>query len=118
MNLIKNAVEALPKGGNIEVKNNGRIIREGRPYLELCISDTGTGIPSEVLANLFSPVRSSKKGGNRGLGLNIVQGLVDKLNGLISCDSDERGTTFDILLPVPDESLSTSVKPVSFASAG
>ena len=117
MNLIKNAVEALPKGGNIEVKNNGRIIREGRPYLELCITDTGTGIPSDVLANLFSPVRSAKKGGSRGLGLNIVQGLVHKLNGFISCDSGESGTTFDILLPVPDEVLSVSVKTARFANA-
>lgn len=108
LNLIKNAVEALPKGGNIEVRNNGRVMRQGRAYLELCISDTGTGIPADVLANLYSPVRSSKSGGNRGLGLSIVQSLVKKINGLISCRSGESGTTFEILLPVPDATRRTS----------
>lgn len=101
LNLIKNAVEALPKGGKIEVRNNGRVMREGRAYLELCISDNGAGIPVDVLANLFSPVRSSRNGQNRGLGLDIVQSLVKKINGLISCRSGESGTTFEILLPVP-----------------
>lgn len=102
MNLIKNAVEALPKGGTIEVRNNGHKMRGGRAYLELCVSDNGTGIPADVLANLFSPVHSSKSGGNRGLGLSITQNLVKQINGLISCHSSDLGTTFEILLPVPD----------------
>ncbi|MEO8119437.1 MAG: HAMP domain-containing sensor histidine kinase, partial [Rhodoferax sp.] len=98
VNLIKNAVEALPKGGQIEI-NNGRIHRDGRTYFELCIKDTGPGMPAEVLAKLFSPVRSSKVGANRGIGLNIVHGLVKRLNGLISCRSANTGTVFEILLP-------------------
>lgn len=116
LNLIKNAVEALPKGGKIEVKNNGRVIREGRTYLELRISDTGAGIPADVLANLFSPVRSSKSGENRGLGLNIVQNLVTKVNGLISCRSGESGTIFEILLPVPGVAGNASSKPARAAN--
>jgi putative nucleotidyltransferase with HDIG domain len=104
LNLIKNAVEALPKGGKIEVRNNGRMMREGRAYIELCISDTGPGIPADVLANLFSTVHSSKHGENRGLGLNIVQNLVSRINGFISCRSGEWGTKFDVLLPAYDES--------------
>ena len=100
LNLIKNAIEALPKGGTIEVRNNGRKIRDGRIYLEVCISDSGTGIPANVLANLFSSVRSDKPGENRGRGLSIVKSLVNEINGLISCDSGNRGTTFEILLPV------------------
>jgi HD-like signal output (HDOD) protein/signal transduction histidine kinase len=99
LNLIKNAVEALPKGGVIGVRNNGRVQREGRAYIELRISDNGAGIPADVLTNIFSPVRSSKGGENRGLGLSIVHGLVKKINGLISCRSGESGTTFEILLP-------------------
>ncbi len=102
LNLIKNAVEALPKGGVIGVRNNGRVTRDGHTYIELRISDNGAGIPADVLANLFSPVRSSKGGENRGLGLNIVQGLVNKINGVISCRSGESGTTFEILLPAHD----------------
>jgi HD-like signal output (HDOD) protein/signal transduction histidine kinase len=100
VNLLKNAVEALPKGGLIEIKNNGLVDRDGRMFFELCITDTGPGIPTEVLANLFSPVRSSKVGQNRGIGLSIVHSLVKRLNGLISCRSSKAGTVFEVLLPV------------------
>jgi signal transduction histidine kinase len=99
VNLIKNAVEALPNGGHIEINNNGRIHRDGQTFFELCIKDTGPGIPVEVLANLFSPVRSSKAGENRGIGLSIVHSLVKRLGGLISCRSTKSGTVFEILLP-------------------
>lgn len=116
LNLIKNAVEALPKGGKIEVRNNGRVMREGRAFLELCISDTGGGIPADVLANLFSPVRSTKNGENRGLGLSIVQSLVRTINGSISCRSGETGTTFEILLPVPFATGHVNSEPVRLAN--
>lgn len=100
VNLIKNAVEALPKGGRIDVVNKGVCRRDGADYFELLVRDTGAGIPEEILAKLFSPVKSTKTGENRGLGLSIVHSLVKKLNGLISCKSSSFGTTFEILLPV------------------
>lgn len=100
VNLIKNAVEALPKGGEIELVNNGPQTRQGQVFHELLVRDTGSGLPSEVLANLFLPVRSTKSGSNRGLGLSIVHGLVKKLNGLITCQSSPSGTTFSLLLPL------------------
>ncbi|WP_114972120.1 HDOD domain-containing protein [Rhodoferax ferrireducens] len=115
VNLIKNAVEALPKGGQIEI-NNGRIHLDGRAYFELCIKDTGPGLPAEVLAKLFSPVRSSKVGANRGIGLNIVHGLVKRLNGLISCRSANTGTVFEILLPARS-AVAQSVAPVLIKDA-
>ena len=99
VNLLKNAVEALPRGGHIEIDNKGRVQRDGRVFFELCIKDDGPGIPAEVLAKLFSPVRSSKVGQNRGIGLSIVHNLVKKLDGLISCQSTGEGTAFEILLP-------------------
>jgi putative nucleotidyltransferase with HDIG domain len=99
VNLIKNAVEALPKGGRIEVVNNGTVRRNGVDYFELLIKDSGPGLPDEVRSKLFTPVRSSKAGENRGLGLSIVHGLVQKLNGLIHCKSSSMGTSFEILLP-------------------
>ncbi|NDP39640.1 MAG: HDOD domain-containing protein [Rhodoferax sp.] len=102
VNLLKNAVEAMPRGGQIEVHNKGRVQRDGRVFFELCIKDTGPGIPAEVLSKLFSPVRSSKAGQNRGIGLSIVHSLVKKLNGLISCQSTAAGTAFEILLPARD----------------
>jgi signal transduction histidine kinase len=101
LNLLKNAVEALPDGGRIEVANRGHVNRDRRLYLELCVSDNGAGLAPEVLANLFSPVRSSKEGAHHGLGLSIVHDLVTRLHGVIGCRSSKSGTSFEILLPIP-----------------
>ncbi len=101
LNLLKNAVEALPDGGRIEVTNRGHVNRDRRLYLELCVSDNGAGLSPEVLANLFSPVRSSKEGAHHGLGLSIVHELVTRLHGVIGCRSSKAGTAFEILLPIP-----------------
>ncbi|QJE00377.1 HDOD domain-containing protein [Massilia forsythiae] len=100
VNLVKNAVEALgAHGGRIEIANRGHVTRERRLYLELAVADTGPGLPPAVLANLFSPVASTKEGPHRGLGLSIVHGLVKQLDGHIACRSGKTGTSFDILLP-------------------
>lgn len=101
LNLLKNAVEALPDGGRIEVTNRGHVNRDRRLYLELCVSDNGAGLSAEVLAKLFSPVRSSKEGAHHGLGLSIVHDLVTRLHGVIGCRSGKAGTSFEILLPIP-----------------
>jgi HD-like signal output (HDOD) protein/signal transduction histidine kinase len=99
VNLIKNAVEALPDGGKIEIANRGHVNRERKLYLELIVSDSGPGLSPEVLANLFSAVRSTKEGKHHGLGLSIVHSLVKKMQGMITCRSGKTGTTFEILLP-------------------
>ncbi len=117
MNLMKNAVEALPKGGHIEISNNGRIHRDGRVFFALCIKDDGPGIAPDELANLFTPVRSTKVGQNRGIGLSIVHNLVKRLNGLISCRSSQAGTIFEILLPTRNPIVSSVAPASSQASA-
>ena len=100
VNLVKNAIEALaPRGGRIEIANRGHINRERKLYLELVVSDTGPGLPSDVLAKLFSEVASAKSGPNHGLGLSIVDSLVKQLGGQIACRSSRAGTSFEILLP-------------------
>jgi HD-like signal output (HDOD) protein/signal transduction histidine kinase len=100
VNLVKNAIEALSaSGGRIEIANRGHVNRERRLYLELVVSDTGPGLSREVLANLFSAVKSTKEGPHHGLGLSIVHSLVKKLNGHIACRSGTTGTSFEILLP-------------------
>jgi signal transduction histidine kinase len=100
VNLVKNAIEALADtGGRIEIANRGHVNRERRLYLELVVSDTGPGLSQEVLANLFSAVKSTKEGPHHGLGLSIVHSLVKKLNGHIACRSGKTGTSFEILLP-------------------
>jgi HD-like signal output (HDOD) protein/signal transduction histidine kinase len=100
VNLVKNAIEALSaSGGRIEIANRGHVNRERRLYLELVVSDTGPGLSREVLANLFSAVKSTKEGAHHGLGLSIVHSLIKKLNGHIACRSGTTGTSFEILLP-------------------
>lgn len=103
MNLVKNAIEALPNGGLIEINNKGRVYHDGRVYFALGIKDNGTGMPPEILSQLFSPVRSTKPGDNRGLGLNIVNELVKKLGGSIVCSSTPAGTLFNLLLPARED---------------
>ncbi|MFK3740455.1 HDOD domain-containing protein [Massilia sp. TN1-12] len=100
VNLVKNAIEALAAGGGrIGIASRGHVARERRLYLELVVSDTGPGLSREVLANLFSAVKSAKDGPHHGLGLSIVHGLVKKLGGHIDCRSGSTGTSFEILLP-------------------
>lgn len=100
VNLVKNAIEALGNtGGRIEIINRGHVNRERQLYLELVVSDNGPGLSRDVLAHLFSPVKSTKDGAHHGLGLSIVHSLVKKLGGHIACRSGRSGTAFEILLP-------------------
>jgi signal transduction histidine kinase len=99
VNLVKNAIEAQPGGGRIEIANRGLVNRERRLYVELVVGDAGPGLSQEVLAKLFCAVQSSKEGKHHGLGLSIVHSLVKKLNGMISCRSGAHGTSFELLLP-------------------
>ena len=99
INLVKNAIEAMPENGEIRVINNGLVNRDGRLYGELCVRDNGPGIPRPLLATLFSPVRTTKGNAHQGLGLHIVHDLVKQSHGLISCRSSQQGTAFEILFP-------------------
>ncbi len=99
-NLLKNAVEATPEGGRISIGTKGQVNVDGKPFVELTVSDNGPGIPGSIMQNLFSPVQSGKGKEHSGLGLTIVKNLVTELSGTISCSSGERGTEFRILLPV------------------
>jgi signal transduction histidine kinase/HD-like signal output (HDOD) protein len=100
VNLVKNAVEALEStGGRIEIASRGLVNRDRTLYVELTVADNGPGLPRDVLANLFSAVKSTKDGDHHGLGLSIVHSLVKKLHGHIACRSGSTGTAFEILLP-------------------
>lgn len=95
-NLLINAVEAMPRGGNIEVsteKLEGEMVR-------VEISDTGIGIPKEDKSKIFSPYYTTKKQGF-GLGLSLIHNIVQKHMGKINVNSDKgEGARFEILLPV------------------
>jgi len=100
VNLIKNAVEAIQGKGEIVVSIPGYINRDGRLYCALTVHDNGPGIAPQILAKVFTPVKSTKGGDHAGLGLSIVHGLVKGLGGEIMCRSNDGGTTFELLLPV------------------
>ena len=110
INLIKNAVEAMPDGGDIEIstkliaKSNGfnkKADKKEQEFVEIIISDSGSGIPKEIMSNLFEPFVSLKGNGHSGLGLSIAYSIINELKGTITCESDETiGTIFKILLPV------------------
>ena len=93
-NLITNAIDALPQGGEIIVQTKSFGNR-----VELSVSDTGSGLTQEECARLFTPYYTTKQHGT-GLGLAIVQSVVSDHGGKISVESTkEKGTTFLIELP-------------------
>lgn len=99
LNLVKNAVEALPGGGQIDIVCKGFTRQDNKLYLAVAVADNGPGLPADVLARIYTPVRSTKGGNHRGLGLSIVHGLVKKLGGHMVCHSGKNGTTFELLFP-------------------
>jgi signal transduction histidine kinase/HD-like signal output (HDOD) protein len=110
INLIKNAAEAMPDGGNIYLRTKRvqtpqkwgiRTKIQESWGLEIIVSDDGPGIPDHIKSRLFEAYNTSKGGDHSGLGLSIVHNIVEELNGTISCESSrDRGTSFRIVLPL------------------
>lgn len=95
LNIIRNAMEAMPKGGLLKVD-----LEEKGPHALVNITDTGTGISEEIVAKIFEPFFTTKDFGT-GLGLAIVQQIIDEHQGEITCQSKVgEGTTFSIVLPL------------------
>lgn len=99
-NLIKNAVEAMPDGGEIIISTKAVKTPNGKPAFEIKIQDDGPGIPAEILRHIFIPTDEPKSKYKSGLGLTICKSLVEELKGTIRCESSpDQGTTFYITLP-------------------
>jgi signal transduction histidine kinase/FixJ family two-component response regulator len=103
VNMIYNAVDAMPSGGEIRMSsqdNSGRVV--------LTIADNGTGMTPEVKSRLFDPFFTTKGKGGTGMGMAVSFGIIRRHNGSIDVESEPgRGTTFRISLPVAPETITT-----------
>ncbi len=96
LNLVRNALEAMPSGGTINIrtsKDNNEVI--------LAIQDTGSGIPKEIVEKIGTPFFTTKEQGT-GLGLAICFSIATRHNAKISLESTPSGTTFLIRFSVPE----------------
>ncbi|HUO77256.1 MAG TPA: ATP-binding protein [Thermodesulfovibrionales bacterium] len=97
VNLITNAVHAMPGGGRLFL---GTRARRQRDTIEVSVMDTGKGIPPEHLPHIFDPFFSTKGEGGTGLGLSVSYGIIKHHGGTIRVESKVGvGTTFTIELP-------------------
>ncbi|HKG61910.1 MAG TPA: ATP-binding protein [Pyrinomonadaceae bacterium] len=95
VNMIYNAVDAMPSGGEVRVST-----QESRDRIVVHITDTGTGMGSDVKQRLFDPFFTTKGKAGTGMGLAVSFGIIRRHEGSIEVDSEPgRGTTFKISLP-------------------
>jgi two-component system sensor histidine kinase HydH len=94
LNLIINALEAMPEGGRLTV---GASVADGE--LRVTVQDSGPGIPPEIRPNLFQPYFSTKDRGS-GMGLALSEKLISQHGGRIGYRTGPEGTTFDIAIPL------------------
>lgn len=121
LNLAINARDAMPEGGKLTISTDNAEVKgadfklnpEAKPgkYAVIKVSDTGTGIPEEIIGQIFEPFFSTKEKGS-GLGLSIVYGIVKQSGGYITVQSKPgKGTTFSIFIPASEERINNLLKP-------
>ncbi|MGV8937434.1 MAG: sensor histidine kinase [Allorhizobium sp.] len=102
VNLIVNAIHAMPEGGTLTLRSRDEMQGE-RPGIRIDIADSGTGMAKEVLARIFDPFFTTKRREGTGLGLSISQSLIARQGGTLTVESlPGEGTTFSIWLPEAD----------------
>ncbi len=117
-NLIINATQAMPAGGEIRIIARNHTLTMDNPYLlepgiylYLKIADTGSGIASEHIGKVFDPYFSTKTQGS-GLGLTVAYAIIEKHKGRITIESEQRtGTSLHIFLPTGKRAPQTAAPP-------
>jgi two-component system cell cycle sensor histidine kinase/response regulator CckA len=120
MNLVINAVDAMPGGGRLVIRTTDEILEEDSasrggtpagPYACLAVSDSGSGMPPETLARIFDPFFTTKPvGKGTGLGLATVHGIVTQARGRVWAYSEMGvGTTLKVYLPLSPDAPSTEL---------
>jgi two-component system NtrC family sensor kinase len=104
LNILMNALEAMPSSGNLTI-TSGTKQREAGLFIEVRITDTGIGIPPEHLPRIFDPFFTTKEvGKGTGLGLSVSYGIVKAHGGFVDIESEVgKGTTITVALPVGSE---------------
>jgi two-component system NtrC family sensor kinase len=104
INLIVNAVQAMPEGGTLTLETSDRDPHTDARGVRIVVRDTGSGIRAEDMARLFDPFFTTKKRQGTGLGLSISHTLVGRYGGRIEADSAPgAGAAFTVsLLAEPD----------------
>ncbi len=127
-NIIINATQAMPDGGQLTISLANETITDENPmadvslqagdYVKISITDTGQGIAAQILEQIFDPYFSTKDDGS-GLGLAISYSIVKNHGGYLSVETLEgSGTTFHIYLPATDEMIVVESEPANIAIAG
>jgi PAS domain S-box-containing protein len=114
MNLVVNAREAMPAGGEIRIATSNLALERPPPgcvdlspgrWVVVTVADTGTGIAPALLPSIFEPFFTTKQGKGAGLGLATVNGIVQEAGGRIAVESSpNRGARFTVYLPACDPS--------------
>ncbi|MBR1219805.1 PAS domain-containing protein [Bradyrhizobium sp. U87765 SZCCT0131] len=129
VNLAVNARDAMPDGGKLSIRTANVVTAEaaklpykGMPaaeYVRIDVTDTGTGIPPEIVDKIFEPFFSTKEvGKGTGLGLSTVYGIVKQTGGFVYVDSEPgKGTSFRIFLPRHVVEAEPAVEPAAAATA-